>query len=51
MDKLENTRSRVRCIRSMCVFLATYFETNGHFDSNVKLFPVIYANYRSMTDD
>ena len=33
------------------VFLATYFETNGHFDSNVKLFPVIYANYRPMTDD
>jgi hypothetical protein len=23
------------------VFLVTYFETNGHFDSNVKLFPVI----------
>ena len=35
----------------MSVFLATYFETNEHFDSNVKLFPVIYANYRSMTDD
>ena len=34
----------------MSVFLATYFETNGHFDSNVKLFPVIYANYRPMTD-
>ena len=34
----------------MSVFLATYFETNGHFDSNVKLFPVIYANYRTMTD-
>jgi hypothetical protein len=33
------------------VFLATYFETNGHFDSNVKLFPVIYANYRPMTDN
>jgi hypothetical protein len=33
------------------VFLATYFETNGYFDSNVKLFPVIYANYRPMTDD
>ena len=33
------------------VFLATYFETNGHFDSNVKLFPVIYANYWPMTDD
>jgi hypothetical protein len=33
------------------VFLATYFETNGHFDSNVKLFPIIYVNYRPMTDD
>ena len=34
-----------------CVGLfGTYFETNGHFDSNVKLFPVIYANYRPMTD-
>jgi hypothetical protein len=33
------------------VFLATYFETSGHFDSNVKLLPVIYANYRPMTDD
>jgi hypothetical protein len=32
------------------VFLATYFETNGRFDSSVKLFPVIYANYRPMTD-
>ena len=31
------------------VFLATHFETNGHFDSNVKLFPVIY--YRPMSDD
>ena len=34
----------------MSVFLATYFETNGHFDSHVKLFPVIYTNYRPMTD-
>jgi hypothetical protein len=33
------------------VFLATYFETSGHFDSNVKLFSVIYTNYRPMTDD
>ena len=33
------------------VFLATYFETNCHFDSNVKLFLVIYANYWLMTDD
>jgi hypothetical protein len=32
------------------VFLATYFEANSHFDSNVKLFPVIYANYRPMTN-
>jgi hypothetical protein len=33
------------------VFLATYFETNGHFDSNVKLFPVIYANDRWPTSN
>jgi hypothetical protein len=32
------------------VFLATYFETNGHFDSNIKLFSVTYAYYRPMTD-
>jgi hypothetical protein len=25
----------------MSVFLAIYFETNGHFDSNVKLFSVL----------
>jgi hypothetical protein len=25
--------------------------TNDHFASNVKLFPVIYANYRPMADD
>jgi hypothetical protein len=31
--------------------LVTYFGTNGHFASNVKLFPVVYANYRSMADD
>ena len=35
----------------MWVFLATYFETNGDFESTVKLFPVIHANYQPMTDD
>jgi hypothetical protein len=35
-----------------CVSLFGHlFWKNGHFDSNVKLFPVIYANYRPMTDD
>ena len=27
-----------------------YVACVGHFDSNVKLFPVIYAYYRPMTD-
>jgi hypothetical protein len=51
MDKLENTQSRVRCIRSMCRSFWPLILKQTVILTAMSNYFLSYANYRPMTDE